>query len=86
MSGGVVHPSAPGDRRSWGMLDGRPEGIDASNPDRAACRGDAAPVEAAGAVDAQSSAHSSLENHRAGFPQLPQGFNIVMTEEENRKR
>jgi hypothetical protein len=42
MSGGIVHPSAPGDRRSWGILDGRPEAIDASDPDRATCRGDAA--------------------------------------------
>jgi hypothetical protein len=29
-------------------------------------------VEAAGAVDAQIAPTSSLENHRAGFPQLPQ--------------
>jgi hypothetical protein len=43
-------------------------------------------MEAAGAVDAESSAHSSLENQRAGFPQLPQAFLIVMTEEKNRKR
>jgi hypothetical protein len=40
------------------------------------------PVEAAGAVDAECSAHSSLENHKAGFPQLPQVVIIVMTEQE----
>jgi hypothetical protein len=32
------------------------------------------PVEAAGAVEAQNASTSSLENHRAGFPQLPQAF------------
>jgi hypothetical protein len=43
-------------------------------------------VEAAGAVDGQNTAHSSLENHRTGFPQLPQGIIIVMMKDEDRKR
>jgi hypothetical protein len=43
-------------------------------------------MEAGGAVDAQSRAHNSLENQRAGFPQLPQLIIIVMTEQETRKR
>jgi hypothetical protein len=37
-------------------------------------------------MDAESGVHSSLENHSAGFPQLPQAFIIVVTEERNRKR
>ena len=36
------------------------------------------PVEAAGAVDAQICAHSSLENQRASFPQLPQAIITLM--------
>jgi len=43
-------------------------------------------MEAAGAVDAQSRVHRSLENHRAGFPQLPQAVIIVMTEDRHPKR
>ena len=94
-----MYPSAGDDRRSCGILDGRsgradapdrragPSGRRAVSRDRRARRLDqSGPVEAAGAVDAQSRAHSSLENHRAGFPQLPQGIIIVMTEDENRKR
>jgi hypothetical protein len=42
-------------------------------------------VEAAGAVDGQNTAHSSLENHRTGFPQLPPGIIIVMKEEDQKR-
>jgi putative transposase len=44
------------------------------------------PMEAAGAVDAQNSAHRSLENPQAGFPQRPQDITIVMTEQQNSQR
>ena len=43
-------------------------------------------MEAAGPVDAQSGAHRSLENQRAGFPQLPQALIVVMFEDKYRKR
>ncbi len=78
MSGGIVHPSASGDRRSWDILDGR-SGVDEVSASRGAS---AAAAHGAPRKLPELWTHRPrpqlLGNHRAGFPQLPQGLLLLM--------
>jgi hypothetical protein len=60
-------------RSSWPIASSITTPIDTGRP---------RPMEAAGGADAKSRVHTSLENRRSGFPQLPQVFiiNIFATE------